>query len=126
MLTVLGLASRLCDGSPAVWQDPNVENCSTVEITRIQEEVENLMNIFEATRNSNNSDRTIMVEPEVLQSITGELASVTNKNETTLLPNDLGNTLETMETILRSLLVIKYRVIIYAMRIYILHTYMHL
>ena len=78
-----------------------MENCSTVEITRIQEEVQNLMNIIEATRNSNNSDRTIMVEPEVLQFITGELASVTDKNETTLLPNDLGNTLDTMETILR-------------------------
>ena len=78
-----------------------MDNCSTVEITRIQEEVQNLMNIFEANRNSNNSDRTIMVEPEVLQSITGELASITDKNETTLLPNDLGNTLETMETILR-------------------------
>ena len=59
------------------------------------------MNIFEATRNSNNSDRTIMVEPEVLESITDELSSVTDKNETTLLPNDLGNTLDTMETILR-------------------------
>ena len=64
------------------------------------------MIIFDANRNSNNSDRTIMVEPEVLQSITGELASVTDKNETTLLPNDLGNTLGTMETILRWLLVI--------------------
>ena len=78
-----------------------MENCSTVEITRIQEEVQNLMNIFEATRNSNNSDRTIMVEPEVLQFITGELASITDKIETTFLPNDLGNTLDTMETILR-------------------------
>ena len=78
-----------------------MDNCSTVEITRIQEEVQNLMNIFEANRNSNNSDRTIMVEPEVLQFITGELASVTDKNKTMLLPNDLGNTLETMETILR-------------------------
>ena len=78
-----------------------MDNCSTVEITRIQEEIQNLMNIFEANRNSNNSDRTIMVEPEVLQSITGELASITDQNETTLLPNDLGNTLETMETILR-------------------------
>ena len=75
-----------------------MENCSTVEITRIQEEVQNLMNIIEATRNS---DRTIMVKPEALQFITGELASVTDKNETTLLPNDLGNTLDTMETILR-------------------------
>ena len=78
-----------------------MENCSTVEITRIKEQVQNLMNIFGAIRNSNNSDHTIMVELEVLQSITGELASVTDKNETTLLPNDLGNTLDTLETILR-------------------------
>ena len=78
-----------------------MENCSTVEITRIKEEVENLMAIFDATRNSNNSDRTIMIEPEVLQSITGELASVTDKNDTAILPNDLGDTIGTLGTILR-------------------------
>ena len=76
-------------------------NCSTVEITRIQEEVQNLLNIFEATQNSNNSDQTVMVEPEVLQSITDELASVTDKNDTTILPNDLGNTLDAVGSILR-------------------------
>ena len=88
-------------GDPAEWQDPNVENCSTVEITRIAEQVENLMNIFDSIQNTNSSDRTVMIEPEVLDSITGELASVTNKNDTVILPNDLGNTLDTVETILR-------------------------
>ena len=57
--------------------------------------------IFEATQNSSNSDRTIMVEPEVLQSITDELASVTDKNDTSILPNDLGDTINTLGTILR-------------------------
>ena len=97
----LGLASRLCDGDPAVWQPPNVEECSTVEITKLTEEVENLNAIFEATQNSSNSDRTVMVEPEVLQSITDELAVVTDKNDTSLLPNDLGDTIDTLGTILR-------------------------
>ena len=78
-----------------------MENCSTVEITRIKEEVENLNAIFEATQNSSNSDRTVMVEPEVLQSITDELASVTDKNDTSILPNDLGDTINTVGTILR-------------------------
>ena len=59
------------------------------------------MEIFEATQNSSSSDRTIMVEPEVIQSITGELASVTDKNDTAILPNDLGDTLNTVGTILR-------------------------
>jgi len=98
---ILGLASRLCDGDPAVWQDPNVENCSTVEIAVITEEVNKLNAIFEASQNSENSDRTIMVEPEVLQSITGELASVTDKNDTSILPNDLGDTINTVGTIIR-------------------------
>ena len=97
----LGLASRLCDGDPAEWQDPNVENCSTVEITRIAEEVENLMVIFASIQNANNSDRTVMVAPEVLDDITGELASVTEKNDTVILPNDLSDTLDAMGTILR-------------------------
>ena len=98
---MLGLASRLCDGDPAVWHVPNVEECSTVEIIRIKEEVDNLMAIFDASQNPNNSDRTDMVEPEVLQSITDELASVTYKNDTAILPNDLGDTIDTVGTILR-------------------------
>ena len=101
MLTVLGLASRLCDGSPAVWQDPNVENCSTVEITKIQEEVKILMDVFLASQNSISSDRTVMVESGTLQSITEELANVTDKNDTVILPNDLENTIETTKIILR-------------------------
>ena len=100
-VVILGLASRLCDGDPAVWDAPNVENCSTVEITRITEAVENLNSIFLASQNPNNSDRTIMVEPEVLQSITGELASVTTKDDAAILPNDLGDTINTLGTILR-------------------------
>ena len=88
-------------GDPAEWQDPNVENCSTVEITRIAEQVENIMNIFESIQNRNSSDRTVMIEPEVLDGITGELASVTNKDDTVILPNDLGNILDTVGTILR-------------------------
>ena len=79
-----------------------MDECSTVEITRITEEVNNLNTIFEATQNSNNSDRTVMVEPEVLQSITDELASVTDKNDTSILPNDLGDTINALGTILRS------------------------
>ena len=78
-----------------------MNECSTVEITRIKEEVENLNTIFEATQNSENSDRTVMVVPEVLQSITGELANVTTKDDTSLLPNDLEDTINTLEIILR-------------------------
>ena len=96
-----GLATRLCDGYQAVWQPPNVDECSTVEITRIREEVENLNAIFEATQNSNNSDHTIIVTSEDIQSITGELADVTDKDNTSFLPNDLGNTVVTIGTILR-------------------------
>ena len=97
----LGLATRLCAGDPAVWHDPNVDECSTVEITRIREEVDNLNAIFEATQDPNNSDHTITVEPEDIQSIAGELAAVTDEANTSILPNDLDNTLDSIETILR-------------------------
>jgi len=45
---ILGLASRLCDGDPAVWHNPNIENCSIVEITRLTEEVNNFVAIVKA------------------------------------------------------------------------------
>ena len=100
-LFVLGLASRLCDGDPAVWHDPNVENCSTVEITKIREEVNNLLTIVEAIQNRNNSNRTLTVEPEVLQTITEELATNTDKNDIAILPDDLDNVISSVENILR-------------------------
>ena len=97
----LGLATRLCDGDPAEWHDPNVDECSTVEITKIREQVENLNAVFAATQNSSNSDRTVMIQLEDIQSITGDLVSQTNKDNTSILPNDLGNTLDTIGIILR-------------------------
>ena len=78
-----------------------MENCSTVEITKITEEVNKLLAIFVASQNPNNSDRTIIIEPEDIQSITHELASVTNINNTAILPNDLNNTINAVGSILR-------------------------
>ena len=91
----------MCNGTPAVWNKPNVENCTTVEITRIKEEVQNLMNIFDNIQNANNSDRTVTIEPQILASITSELANLTAKNNTAILPNDLSATINTVGTILR-------------------------
>ena len=91
----------MCDGDPAVWRTPNVENCSTVEITRIKEEVNDLLAIFSASRNPNNSDRTVMIESNVVQSITSDLTSVTDKYRTAILPNDLENIIDIVGDILR-------------------------
>ena len=78
-----------------------MENCYTVEITRITEEVNELLAIFEASQNPNISNRTIMIEPEDIQSITHELASVTNINNRAILPNDLNNTINAVGSVLR-------------------------
>ena len=78
-----------------------MQNCSTVEIIRIREEVVNLMAIFAASQNPMNSDRTVVVETEVLELITSDLASATDKNDTTILPNDLNDTISTTGLILR-------------------------
>ena len=80
-----------------------MENCSTVEITRIQEEVKNLMTIFLASQISNSLDVTVTVtvERDTLQSISGELANVINTSDTGILPNDLEDTINTTEIILR-------------------------
>ena len=97
---ILGLASRLCDGDPAKWQDPNVENCSTVEITKIREEVNILRAIFAAMQNLNNSNHTLTVEPEDLQTITEELVANTNRS-IAVLPNDLENVISIVEDIIK-------------------------
>jgi len=106
---ILGLASRLCDGDPAAWHDPNIENCSTVEITRLAEEVYNFVAFFE-----DGFDNTIMIGPQVLETITGELASITDKSGTAILPNDLDNAINIIEDVLRySNLVAMYNSIYY-------------
>ena len=78
-----------------------MDNCSTIEITRIREEVDYLMAIFAASQNPNNSDRTITVESDTLESLSSELAIAIDKDDTTILPNDLRNTIDTVEVLLR-------------------------
>ena len=112
----VGLASRLCDGDPAVWHDPNVDNCSTVEITRITEETKEIMATFEAIQDPNNSDRTVTIEPDALDSITHDLANATDHNDTVILPNDLENSLDTVEVVLRY--ICKYAMYPYCLYIY--------
>ena len=101
MCYILGLATRLCDGDPAVWQPPNVDECSTVEITRIAEEVNYLLAIVAASQDPNNSDRTTTIEFDVFESLSDELASAIDKDNTTILPNDLRNTIESVVGLLR-------------------------
>ena len=76
---IVGLVTRLCDGNPAMWQPSNVDNCSTVEITRIREEVNNLNAISAASRNPSNSDITVIIEPDDLESIASKLSSATDR-----------------------------------------------
>ena len=63
-----------------------MDNCSTIEITRIMEEVNNL------TPDS--------VEPEAVVALTGRLTNITTM-ERAIFPSDLQNTLTTLETFLR-------------------------
>ena len=78
-----------------------MENCSTVEITKIKEEINNLMATFAAYHNPNNSDRTLTIQPNILQTITGELVTNTDKNDIAILPNDLENIIGIVENIIR-------------------------
>ena len=102
MYYILGLATRLCDDDPTVWQPPNVDECSTVEITRIAEEVNYLLAIVAASQDPNNSDRTTTIESDAFESLSDELASAIDKDNTTVLPNDLRNTIESVGSLLRS------------------------
>ena len=96
-IDILGLASRLCDGDPAVWHNPNVENCSTIEITRIREEVNNLATIIHS---SNNFASALTVQPEDIRIITEALSANTD-NDVTILPNDLENVISTVGDLIR-------------------------
>ena len=98
---ILGLVTRLCDGKPAMWQPPNVDNCSTVEITRIREDVNNLNAIFAVSRNPSNSDLTVIIDPDDLESITSELSNATDRIGAPILPNDLINIIDTVGVLLR-------------------------
>ena len=103
-MRILGLATRLCGGEfggPAVWDDPNVDNCFIVEITKIAVEVEQLMATFAAIEDPSNSDRTVTVEAYAFESITSDLAKATDKDDAVILPNDLENAIETVKAILR-------------------------
>ena len=102
-----------------MWHDPNVENCSTVEITKIKEQVNNFRAIVEANQNPINSNRTLTVKPEDLQIITDELVTNTDEN---ILPNDLKNVISTVEDIIRWFLY-TYSIALIYVRMYIVSLY---
>jgi len=75
-----------------------------VEITRINERAQYLEEIFLSSTDPDNPDLTVMVEPEVVESIATELASITKMDENDtrpILPNDLSSTLGTIDTLIR-------------------------
>ena len=78
-----------------------MDECSTVEITRIAEEVNYLLAIVAASQDPNNSDRTTTIESDAFESLSDELASAIDKDNTTILPNDLRNTIESVVGLLR-------------------------
>jgi len=86
-----------------------VDNCSTLEITRINEEAERLNNIIQAASDPNYRELTLMVEPGVLGAITEELASITSSKEETILPNDLSSTLGTIDSLIRYKIYMQHR-----------------
>ena len=59
------------------------------------------MAISAAFWNTNNSDHTVVIESDVLQSITSELSSATDKSDGPILPNDLINIVDTVGDLLR-------------------------
>ena len=70
-----------------MWQDPNVEDCHTEDIPHIREEVNNLIN---------SSNLTLPI-----QNITKELARATEKNTTSIFPNDLQSVINITRDIIR-------------------------
>ena len=70
-----------------MWQDPNVENCSTEDINQIRNDVNNL---------NNASNLTLSI-----QSITEELARATEKNTTSIFPKDLQSAINITRDIIK-------------------------
>jgi len=75
-----------------------------MEITRITEEAEQLEKIVAAATNPINTDLTVSIESGVLQQLSGKLAEITSTIDEAILPNDLGNTLSTLNAFLRYLI----------------------
>ena len=59
------------------------------------------MAILEAIQNSNASNHTLIIKPEDLLSLTGALANVTTAVPKPILPNDVENTINTVDDIIR-------------------------
>jgi len=73
-----------------MWEEPSMNNCSTVAITKILEDLNDFVR----------SNSTDAIEPEVLVALTERLANVTT-TERAIFPTDLENILGILDTILR-------------------------
>ena len=61
------------------------------------------MATFAAIENPDNSDLTVTIEPDTIETVTNDLANETD-NDAIILPNDLENSIDTVEIVLRYIL----------------------
>ncbi|XP_065911152.1 adhesion G protein-coupled receptor L4-like [Dysidea avara] len=93
-----GLATRICIGSDE-WANPDVSDCTTVEQIRLGAQIREIERIVGNMLSNETRDLTGRFESQVVTSIAKELNIVTNTS-VPLVPNDVGQTNQTLGSIL--------------------------
>ena len=95
---ISGFAFRQCDQT-GNWESPNVSQCQTVELKRLNERAEELKTLVENVFVDDNRDLTQVFMPEILVDIVNELSEATNTSSP-LLPNDVPVAAYTLNNII--------------------------
>ena len=92
---LLGIATRQCNQN-GEWKAPDVSQCRTVELTRIETRAEELITVV---TNNDGGDLTDNFMPEDVVNIADQLNEITNTS-TPLVPNDIISTANTLNIII--------------------------
>ena len=96
---IVGLATRLCVGVDE-WADPDISDCTTIEQIRLGAQIREIERIIANMFSNETRDLTERFESQVVMNIARELNMVTNTS-VPLVPNDIGQTNQTLGSIVK-------------------------
>lgn len=100
ILFYTALASRYCS-EDGVWDvATNVSQCKSIELSVLSDIISEQRRILAINTNTTEMDLTILFDIDEVQSVSEELAMLTNMSSA-IVPNDLNTAITVVETIVR-------------------------
>jgi len=98
-ITITGPSYRKCFQNATWDRAVNVSLCRNAELTELSDRTNQLQNVLNNNMNETVRDITEVFNISKVETVSGELAMITDSSRGSISPNDLSSTIEIIDTI---------------------------